>query len=922
MKVDELKKKIKATGLSTYTGLRKRELEILYGKIRDYQTEDKKDPDRYRVVSFGNNTTTLTDDQVDIVTSDMNSHYKIVACAGSGKTTTIIYRIRYLVDNGVKPWEIMLTTFNVDAANSMKKKIKEVFGFKLNVYIGTIDALACRFYNRYFKRDDFIGVSEYCTELLKFLNSEDENKEKLLGKIKYVFFDEFQDCNSVQFDIVRKFAERSYVTVIGDDAQNIYQWRGSNMDYILHFEDHVSKELCDVKIKTLKDNFRSTPEIVRFSNDSIKNNKDQIPKAMIPVNQSINVKPNVNVYSSVLKEAEDVVNRIIMYVRSGVNPDRIAVLSRNNYSIKKVEELLEKHNSNVEKRKIENSDSLHTINIDSLNLALSGKSTKTTKTVKTVKTTKTVKTAKTDKNGKTKVKVRKVKKGRKGDKSGKSSKSIKTQVNQVNQVNNNVMLEDVEVKYVALITDDTRNSSPTVIPDHLTLTTIHKSKGLEWDILFVINCNDNKFPSETTPLKLQEDRRLFYVAVTRAKTHLHLSFVSGGKNGVVTRFIGEINPELYDFPKSKPRYFNYNNERSIKFKNGVTELIEMIEPEDIIKMREFNLIPETYPHTQKMHDKHIMSNYIDKYYLHADYGIYIDRYISRQIGLVIPNSGGLIDSTASRVLCSVKLDSRLYSLYMRYNYNIQRKIDKYADKSYNYIVGKLDYYDGDPLYIVPLREVDIAGLIELVEILIVNARKLQCPPSQLFITTRSYLPHEFTEKYSQSYLEFCSEQSSEKILEHIYNVSLCQNVYEGRRRLLYKNCFSEFNIDKSMYNDINDWIEPYYGKNVETKKFYCDDELSICGELDMIIKNSGEEHIIDFKCSQSDSDIKLEWIVQLLMYAALHYKKYNVMIKTLSIYNPIKGTLTSINTGDWDMHLELLAYMDSIRTRKILESKM
>lgn len=884
MKVDELKKKIRETGLATYSGLKKRELESLYARIRQYQSEDKTNPDRYKVVNFGCRTTKLTDDQVDIVTSDLKSHYKIVACAGSGKTTTIIYRIRYLIDHGVKPWEIMLTTFNVDAANSMKKKIEELFGFKLNVYVGTIDAIACRFYNTYCKRDDFIGVSEYCPEFLKFLESDDPNSAKLKTKIKYVFFDEFQDCNNVQFNIVKKFTEQSYVTVIGDDAQNIYQWRGSNMDYILRFEKHIPLTLCDIQIKTLKDNFRSTPEIVNFSNASIKNNKDQIPKAMIPINTSINIKPNVSVYSSVQKEAEAVVRSIIAYVEAGVNPDRIAVLSRNNYSIKKVEELLEKHNSTINQG----------MNLSDIGGVITN--------IKVTKSAKSKGKTKISKSGRIKRRVRK----NKGDDTDHNT----------NNKNNTL------IKYVALITDDTRNSSPTVIPDHLTLTTIHKSKGLEWDILFVISCNDNKFPSETTPLKLQEDRRLFYVAVTRARTHLHLSFISGGKNSSVTRFIGELDEKLYDFPKKKPKHFNYSDERSIKFKNGVTELIEMLEPEDIIKMRKLNIIPETYPKSIKVHESHKVSDYINRYYLHADYGIYIDRYISRQIGLVIPNSGGLVDSVAKRVLCSVKLEPKLYSLYMKYNYNIQRKIDKYTNYTVNQIVTLLDYQYGDPSYIKRIERNDISPLFELVEILLNNANEVNCPPSQLFITTRSYLPHEFTSKYKESYREFCNHKSSETILEHVYNVSLCQNVYEGRRRLLYKNCFDKFNADTGMYDSINKWVNMFQCKRVETKKFYCDEENSICGELDMIVMNKGEQHIIDFKCSQSDSDIKLEWIIQLLMYASLHYKKYGVKIKLLSIYNPIKGVVTTIDVDDWGMHLELLAYMDSVRTRKIVESQM
>ena len=243
MSVERLKKTLRKTGLVSVSGLRKRELENLKFRVGEYRASlrtDKDNPDRYRKIRFGKNKPiNLTNDQHAIVTADKESHYKVIACAGSGKTTTIICRIKYLIDSGVKPWQIMLTTFNVDAAENMKNRLQELFGFKLNIYCGTIDALAYRFYNAYFKRPDFIGVSEYCTEFLKFLKTDSESSLKLRNKFKYVFFDEFQDCNDVQYEIVKILAQKSWVTVIGDDAQNIYQWRGSNMDFILRFEDYL-----------------------------------------------------------------------------------------------------------------------------------------------------------------------------------------------------------------------------------------------------------------------------------------------------------------------------------------------------------------------------------------------------------------------------------------------------------------------------------------------------------------------------------------------------------------------------------------------------------------------------------------------------------------------------------------------------------
>jgi UvrD-like helicase C-terminal domain/UvrD/REP helicase N-terminal domain len=876
MSVDRLKKHLRKTGLVSVSGLKKRELENLKFKVGQYRTSlSLSDPSRYSKIKFGKKKPIrLTDDQQAIVTADTESHYKIIACAGSGKTTTIICRIKYLIDSGVKPWQIMLTTFNVDAAENMRTRLKELFGFKLNIYCGTIDALAYRFYNAYFKRPDFIGVSEYCTEFLKFLKSDTESSDKLRNKFKYVFFDEFQDCNDVQYEIVKILAKKSWVSVIGDDAQNIYQWRGSNMDFILRFEDYLpmheitninienqlqsdqddvvddlsdySEELFDemlsaesiesvvtidnievpCKVMTLIKNFRSTPEIVKLANKSIENNSDQIPKQMVAVNKSYDRLPRLNVYTSGDEEAAYTVEYIKRYIYEGkIKPEEIAVLARNNYSIKKVEELLE--------------------------------------------------------------------------------------------INNAKMRNPFKVNYVALITDDTRDTKPKILKGHVTLTTIHKSKGLEWDVVFVMSCNDDKFPSETTPIKLQEDRRLFYVAVTRAKRYLNLSFI---RNKSVTRFIGELDKSLYRFDDTEDRYFKYSDDRNIKFKNGVTQLIEMLEPRDIKTLREFGFLPEINPITRSVHSSHKYSDYIGTYYLQADYGIYIDRYISRQLGIMVPGSGGLSDSTANRVLHTLKLDKTFYSLYMKYNYNIQRKIDiikQLCAKSHSGdSVRFLTPVHSDPPYIKDIDDKDRIGLSQLIHMILNKAEEINCQPSQVFITTVSHLPHAFYQEYYDSYERFQSRVSGQIILKDVYRVSLCQNVYDGRRRLLYKDCFDEFNTDLDLYNDINNWCASYANQNLKTKATYIDTDLSICGELDAIILTEYGERIIDFKCSLT-SECKLEWVIQLLMYCALHKKKTGQSINRLSIYNPLRGTMTDINIGDWDMHEELLTFMDGIRTERM-----
>ena len=890
--MDQIKEELRDTGLISVYGLNRKELDEAQQNVRLY-TESLKNkglPDFYKNIRFGTKLVTLTDAQHSIVVADLASHYKIIACAGSGKSTTIICRIKYLIDSGIEPNEIILTTFNVDAAKSMRDKLDEVFGFKINIICGTIDSIAFRFYNMYFKRRDFVGISEYCTEFLNFLQSGSDAATNLLSRIRYVFFDEFQDSNSTQYEITKIFAKQSWVTVIGDDAQNIYQWRGSDMSYIMNFESHLpTREMMidDESTEHDRADIATSADIKDIATSVDISNIDDIS------DDPDTDDGTADADASDLIESSDIPNTNIRTVKPRC---QIMTLSHN---FRSTPEILEFANRSIEK------------NTDQIPKQMIG----THRSYGRLPRVSVYKSADEEAMYTVEYIKQYVFEGKIRPEEivvlARNNYSIK-KVEELLEINNQ---SEKKINYVALITDDTRDTKPAVQSNHITLTTIHKSKGLEWDVVFVLGCNDDKFPSETTPIKLQEDRRLFYVAVTRAKRYLNFSFVS---NKSVTRFIGELDRDLYDFADAEDKYFIYKDERNIKFKNGVTQLIEMLEPQDIELMRRSNLFPALSPVVQTVHKSHTYSDFIDKYYLQADYGIYIDRYIARQLGIVVPGSGGLNDSTANRVLNSLHLSKEYYTLFMKYNFNIQRKIDyAYHQNCTTYeILKRLNIQPTDPPYIRTIEPADETSLAFVIKSITDLSRKIGCDPSQIYVTTVSHLPHAFYDEYFRAYERFKSSASGDIVLKDIYRISLCQNVYDGRRRLLYKDCFSEFDTDRSLYADINTWCRQYSGEDIKTKETYVDDELSICGELDAIILTQDAERIIDFKCSAT-SECKLEWIIQLLMYASLHKKNTGLTINALSIYNPLRGTMTDINVGSWDKHAELLKFMDSIRTDRL-----
>ncbi|ARF08794.1 UvrD/REP helicase [Catovirus CTV1] len=809
--INTIKEKIAATKLAKVTGLKKAELINLEKKIDLYMSNKN---DNYKDYIINDRKVGLNDEQFKIVTDDINKNIRILACAGSGKTTTIICRIKYLIDKGVDPSQILLTTFNVDAAQNMKNKLESLFGFMPNILVGTFDGIACKYYHKFFKKDYHVGISEYATYFLEYLKSGEGHN--VYDSIKYIFFDEFQDCSNIQFQILREFGKHNiYITVIGDDAQNIYQWRGSNIDYILNFDKYIN----DVTTHKLVNNYRSTPEIIDMSNLSIKNNTDQIPKDMISNNPSVGFMPEVRKYTNDVEQAEYVISKIASYVRDGIKLDEIAVISRNNYPLKIIEEQIEKHN--------------------------------------------------------------------------RSRRTI--------------------IPYVALITEDNTDTKPKILEDHITLTSIHKSKGLEWQVVFLVSCNDDKFPSELDKISIQEERRLFYVCLTRAKKHLHISFTSK----TVSRFIAEIPLDKINFIAFRNSYYNFQNTRNLKYKNDVTSLIEMIEPADIEKLRQLEILPEILPTITTVHESHEYDEIVNKYYLHKDFGIFIDRYISRSIGVKNKESDGLRDRVTEKIIHSLKMDMNLYSVYNKYQTNFSKKMSLINEKTLvSEYIEKLNKNNDDPIYIKKIEEKDMCSVREIVRQMYKRSFDNKVNMNEVVVIPLNYLPEEFGYSMRNSYKNYTDPNLDNKsIIKDIYRMSLCENINDGRRRLLYKDVSSFFIKDDDLFNDIEEYVNNIKDNKLLCKRMVKSQDYDIIGEMDLL--DMTECKIIDYKCSVA-SECKLEWILQLLTYLALLRLEDNAIeINNIEFYNPLLGTIATIDVSKWNKEELLLTKLCEIRERNL-----
>ena len=124
-------------------------------------------------------------------------------------------------------------------------------------------------YQKHLKENNALDFDDLLNETRNLLKRDDEAREYLAGRFRYILVDEFQDTNAVQFEIIRMLASvHGNLFVVGDDDQSIYGWRGAKIENILHFE----KGFKDAKVFKLERNYRSTKNILKLANTVIRHN--------------------------------------------------------------------------------------------------------------------------------------------------------------------------------------------------------------------------------------------------------------------------------------------------------------------------------------------------------------------------------------------------------------------------------------------------------------------------------------------------------------------------------------------------------------------------------------------------------------------------------------------------------------------------
>ncbi len=489
-----------------------------------------------------------------------------------------------------------------------------------------------KIYETYVNRCFKAGAMDFDDLLFKtnvLLKEHPEVLYKYQNKFKYLMVDEYQDTNFSQYLIVKKLAAiRENLCVVGDDAQSIYAFRGANIQNILNFQ----KDYPDVKVFKLEQNYRSTQNIVHVANSIIANNKNQLDKNIFSANEIGDKIKVVRSFSD--NEEGKIVAESITEERANKNLSWVdfAILYRTNAQSRSMEEALRKLNvpykiygglSFYQRKEIKDliayfrltfnpSDEeafkrvinypargIGKTTIDKIILAADRENktlfeiimeaskyldnraaTAVGNFAAAVQSFAVV--AKNHSAYDTALHIAQqsgLLKDLYDDKSVEGLnryENIQELLNGIKEFSEREDIEerslDVFMQDVALLTNDDNDKDQN--KDTVSLMTIHSSKGLEFPQVYIVGLEENLFPSQmalNSRADLEEERRLFYVAVTRAEKRLHLSYATSRfrfgtlVNCEPSRFLDEIEPKYLelDFAK-KPTASNpfFGDERS------------------------------------------------------------------------------------------------------------------------------------------------------------------------------------------------------------------------------------------------------------------------------------------------------------------------------------------------------------------------
>ena len=210
----------------------------------------------------------------------------------------------------------------------------ETYKERVNTYVEETIYKIWEKYDKKLKAEKAFDFDDLLLETVMLLKKHPSVRDSYRDRFKYVHIDEYQDTNEVQYELTKLLVGPEHnICVVGDTDQNIYSWRGANLKNMLHFE----KDFPGTKTFFLEQNYRSTKTILAAANEIIKKNSVRVEKTLFTENPE---GEQISIYESYDEndEAEFVAEKVDKLIEKGTAPGSIAVLYRANFQSRVLEE--------------------------------------------------------------------------------------------------------------------------------------------------------------------------------------------------------------------------------------------------------------------------------------------------------------------------------------------------------------------------------------------------------------------------------------------------------------------------------------------------------------------------------------------------------------------------------------------------------
>lgn len=446
---------------------------------------------------------------------------------------------------------------------------------------GPIDKAILNLYESYQKKlmeNNAFDFDDLIIKAIELLKTDPMVKKYYQERFRYVFVDEYQDTNNIQYQLIKLLTGRyNNISVVGDADQSIYKWRGANINNILNFE----KDYKGAERIVLSQNYRSTKNILTTANETIKNNSQRIKKDLWTSNEDGD-KPKLFIANNSQEEASFVADKIESLINQGCKAEDIAILYRSNSLSRSFEEELMKRriaykviggikfydraeikdllaylrlivneDDDISFRRVINSPKrgIGDVTVEKISQVAQENSSSLFKALSFVEEYDKLFNINAQKKlidfknliDNLKIKSQSMKITEVLDflldrieyisiLQRQNSIEAKSKIENIDEFK--ASIKDFEDKQggnlheyltgVSLLSDNDKTEE---VENSVSLITVHSAKGLEFEKVFIVALEQGIFPSAYSieDEDLEEERRLMYVAITRAKKNLYLS---------------------------------------------------------------------------------------------------------------------------------------------------------------------------------------------------------------------------------------------------------------------------------------------------------------------------------------------------------------------------------------------------------------